>query len=252
MSGEGPLPQAAHGVRIRRSRERGFEDFGWADSRLTFAFGVYHDPDWQRFGPLRMLVENHVQPRAAFPAHSHRDVEVVTYVVSGSLAYGDSAGARGELAAGEMQVASAGSEGISHTLENPSDEPEHDLQMWLVPAVPGTGYASRQLGFTAEERRSRLRLYASPDGRAGSITIYSGACIYAGLFTEGDRVRHTVEPGRAAWVQVVSGWVRTGGVELAEGDGAGITGAGVVELDFLAPTELLLLDLEMEESFLGD
>jgi redox-sensitive bicupin YhaK (pirin superfamily) len=124
--------------------------------------------------------------------------------------------------------------------------------MCLVPAVAGTGYASRQLGFTPEERRSRLRLYASPDGRAGSIPIYSGACIYAGLFTEGDRVRHTVEPGRGAWVQVVSGWGRAGGVALGAGDGGGITGAGVVELDFLASTELLLLDLEMEEPSPGD
>ena len=237
-------------LRIRRSLERGFEDFGWTDNWATFSFADFHDPEWVHFGPLRVMVENHIQPHSGFPAHPHRDVEIVTYVSSGTLTHADSFGHRAGVAAGEMQRISAGSRGMIHSEENLHDEVEHNYQMWLVPERPGTPFDYAQKGFTPEERRGRLRLYVSADGREGSMTINTDARIYAGLFSPGDRVEHLLEEGRGAWIQVVHGRLRIAGETLEQGDGGGITDAELLSLEFEEESEVLLFDVRMDAPML--
>lgn len=233
-------------LRLRRSGERGGEDFGWTDNWLTFSFPGDPDPEWAGFGPLRVMVENHIQPRSGFPAHPHREVEIVTYVAGGTLTHADSFGHRAEVSAGEMQLISAGSRGMVHSEENLHDEVEHNYQMWLVPERPGTSFGYYQKKFTAQERQGRFRLYVSPDGREGSMPINTDARILAGLFSPGDRVEHALEPGRGAWLQVVRGELRAAGAALRQGDGIGVAGADRLELEVDADSDLLLFDVRMD------
>jgi redox-sensitive bicupin YhaK (pirin superfamily) len=239
-------------IRLRRSDERGFEDFGWTDNSMTFSFAGYHDPRWMRFGPLRVMVENHIQPRSGFPPHPHRDVEIVTYVSAGTLTHRDSFGHSAGISAGEMQRISAGARGMVHAEENLHDVIEHNYQMWLIPDRPGTGFDYAQLKYTDEERRGQLRLYVSPDGRDGSMTINTDARIYSGLFDAGEKIPYEMETGRGAWVQVVHGRVDVAGTTLGEGDGMGITGADRLDFEFTAPTELLLFDVRMDVPLLWE
>jgi redox-sensitive bicupin YhaK (pirin superfamily) len=235
---------------VRRSAERGFEDFGWTDNWLTFSFGSYRDPKWNNFGPLRVMVENHIQPRQGFGAHSHRDVEIVTYVSAGTLTHRDSFGHSAGVSAGEIQVISAGSHGMIHSERNEHDEVEHNLQIWFVPERHGTEFQYSQQGFTPEERQGRFKLYASPDARDGSMPINTDVRVYAGLFSAGDRVEHTLERGRGAWVQVVHGGLRVAELTLVKGDGAGITKADSLSFEFQEPSEALLLDVRMNAPLL--
>ncbi len=216
---------------------------------MTFSFGSYHSREWNNFGPLRVIVENHIQPHQGFGAHSHRDVEIVTYVSAGCLTHKDSFGHSAGVTAGEMQVISAGSNGMVHSEQNIHDEVEHNLQIWLVPSKHPTPFVYNQLKYTPEERAGRFRLYVSPDGRDGSMPIHTGAAIYAGLFANGDEARHTLAIGkganRGAWVQVVHGRVDVAGVTLDAGDGVGIQDAGDLNFGFQEATELLFFDLDM-------
>ncbi len=233
-------------LRIRRSNERGFEDFGWADNWMTFSFANFNDPDWVHFGPLRVMVENHIQPHEGFGAHPHRDVEILTYVVSGTLTHEDSFGHKAGITAGEMQLISAGSRGMVHAEENHHDEVEHNYQMWLVPDRPGTDFYYGQQKYSPEERSGQLRLYVSPDGRDESMPINTDAFVYAGLLRPGDRLTHNLEEGRGAWVQVVDGELEIAGKTLRQGDGVGITDTDAIELVFTANSEVLLFDLRMD------
>lgn len=232
-------------IKLRRSRDRGFEDFDWTDNWMTFSFGGYHDPEWMNFGPLRVMVENHIQPHSGFPAHPHRHVEVLTYVVSGTLTHSDSFGHQAEITAGEMQLISAGQNGMTHAEENRHDEIEHNYQMWLIPNRTDTTFDYHQLKFTPEERANRWQLYASPDGRVGSMPINTDALIYAGLFHSGDRLPHTLAAERGIWLQVVKGAVDIMGVSLTAGDGIGLTQAASFTITVQADSELLLFDLGM-------
>ena len=232
-------------VLVRRSAERGFEDFGWTDNWMTFSFGAYRDPKWNNFGPLRVMVENHIQPHQGFGAHSHRDVEIVTYVSAGTLTHKDSFGHSAGVSAGEIQVISAGSHGMIHSERNVHDEVEHNLQIWFIPEKFETEFRYSQQGFTPEERQGRFRLYASPDAHDGSMPINSDVRVYAGLFAAGDQVALELERGRGAWVQVVKGRVTVGEVTLEQGDGAGITDAGSLGFEFHESSEVLLLDVRM-------
>jgi len=248
------MPDSSPTIRLRRSEERGFEDFGWTDNWMTFSFANYRDPEWMHYGPLRVMVENHIQPHEGFPAHPHRDVEIVTYVSSGILTHGDSFGHEAGVSAGEMQLISAGSRGMIHSEENKHDGVEHNYQMWLVPNTHPTEFAYHQMGFSPEERQDRLRLYVSPDGRRGSMPINTDAFIYAGLFEDGDTIEHDVADGRGIWIQVVSGRVsaswpdsRDEDLTLRQGDGAGISGLDTLMLSFESSTELLLFDLGLDE-----
>jgi len=239
-------------LRIRRRDERGFEDFGWTDNWMTFSFANYHDPEWNNFGPLRVMVENHIQPHEGFSAHPHRDVEIVTYVSSGTLTHEDSFGHKAGITAGEMQRISAGSRGMIHSEENHHDEVEHNYQMWLVPDRTGTDFNYGQKKYTPAERQGQFRLYVSPDGRGESLPINTDAFIYAGLFDAGDTAQHTLggengtSEGRGAWLQVVDGELSVCGETLAQGDGIGITDVGELDITFHADSEVLLFDLGMD------
>ena len=233
-------------VRLRRAKERGFEDFGWTDNWMTFSFSGYHSPEWNNFGPLRVMIENHIQPHSGFPSHPHRDAEIVTYVVSGTLTHQDSFGHKAGVTAGEMQLISAGSRGMIHSEENLHDMVEHNLQMWLVPSKHPTAFAYGQKLYTPEERQGRFRLYVSPDGREGSMPINTEASIYAGLFAPGDRASHALAPRHGAWIQMVTGRVEVAGLTLEAGDGAGITDIAELDFQFEQPTEVLLFDLGMD------
>ena len=233
-------------LRIRRSEERGFEDFGWTDNWMTFSFADYYNPDWMRFGPLRVMVENHIQPHEGFSAHPHRDVEIVTYVASGTLTHADSFGHEAGITAGEMQLISAGSRGMIHSEENHHDEVEHNYQMWLVPERTDTTFNYGQKKYTSAERQGQFRLYVSPDGRDDSLSINTGAFIYAGLFAPGDTVQHTLAEGRGAWIQDDDGRLKFVGETFHPGDGVGITGTERIDLTFAADSEVLLFDVRMD------
>lgn len=241
-------------VRVRRSKERGYEDFGWTDNWMTFSFAGYHSREWNNFGPLRVMVENHIQPKSGFPSHSHRDAEIVTYVSGGTITHQDSFGHTAHVTTGEMQLISAGSQGMIHSEKNVHDVVEHNIQIWLIPSKHPTEFAYHQLKYTPEERQSRFRLYVSPDGRDGSMPINTGASIYAGLFDKGDTVKMPLNNGKdtsqGAWVQVVHGQVSVAGVTLDEGDGMGITGASELDFSFEENTEALLFDLDMNSRLL--
>jgi len=255
MASPPPSASDSPSLRLRRSDERGFEDMGWTDNWMTFSFADYHDPDWVHFGPLRVMVENHIQPHEGFSAHPHRDVEIVTYVSSGTLTHGDNRGHEAGISAGEMQLISAGSEGMVHSEENHHDVVEHNYQMWLIPDRPGTDFAYHERGFSPEERRGQFRCYVAPytskeAGPDGPMPVNTDASIYAGLFDAGDRVNHALAPNRGAWIQVVEGEVEVAGVTLRSGDGAGITDTDRLDFRFGAKTEALLFDLNMEAPLL--
>jgi hypothetical protein len=198
------------------------------------------------FGPLRVMVENHIQPHEGFSAHPHRDVEIVTYVSSGTLTHEDSFGHTAEITAGEMQRISAGSRGMIHSEENRHDEVEHNYQMWLIPDRQGTEFAYGEKAFTREERQSRFRLYVSPDGRDGSMAVNTDAFIYAGLFSPGDAVTHDLGDGRGAWIQVVHGRLSVAGGTFEQGDGVGITNTDQLDITVHDDSEVLLFDVRMD------
>ena len=238
-------------LRLRRSDERGYEDFGWTDNWMTFSFADYHDPDWVHFGPLRVMVENHIQPHEGFSAHPHRDVEILTYVSSGILTHGDDEGHEAHIGAGEMQLISAGSEGMVHSEENTHDTVEHNYQMWLVPDRAGTDFAYHERGFSEAERQGQFRCYVAPytDGAAGEsgpMPVNTDAFVYAGLFGTGDQAEHALAKGRGAWVQVVEGTAHVAGVTLRSGDGVGITDTDRLTFTFGAESEVLLFDVRMD------
>jgi len=209
-------------LRIRRSDERGHADHGWLDARHTFSFADYHDPDFMGFGVLRVLNQDRVQPGQGFPRHGHRDMEIVTYLLEGELSHEDSMGNGSRILPGEVQLMSAGT-GVLHSEYNASgDDLLHLLQMWVLPAERGTKPRYEQKGFPAAERRGRLRLVVSPDGKDGSLTIGQDARLYAGLLDGAERAQLALAPGRTAWLHVGLGKLRANGEQLGPGDGAAL------------------------------
>ena len=232
-------------ITVRRAGERGHQDHGWLDTRHTFSFAGYQDPAHMGFRALRVINEDRVQPGQGFDRHGHRDMEILSYVLSGVLAHRDSSGGGGELRPGEVQRMSAGT-GIRHSEFNGSrDQPVHFLQIWLLPDRPGHRPSYEQRPFPASERQGRLRLIASPDGAEGSTVIHQDARVYAALLEEGRTIEHPLGPSRHSWIQVARGQVDLNGSRLDAGDGAAVseerllrlTGAGRDE------AELLVFDL---------
>ena len=230
-------------IAVRRAGDRGRFDFGWLDTRHTFSFGEYYDPQHMGFRTLRVINEDRLAAAAGFPTHSHRDMEIVSYVLEGALQHEDSMGTSSVIRPGEVQRMSAGT-GVTHSEYNPSpEEPVHFLQIWLLPARRGLPPSYEQKAFPARERQGRLRLVASPDAREGSLTLNQDASLYATLLDSGQSVAHALRPGRHAWVQVARGQVSLDGQRLAAGDGAAISGEADVRLTAEAPSEALLFDL---------
>lgn len=228
---------------IRHAEDRGRTRTGWLDGRHTFSFGDYHDPSHVRFRTLRVINDDRVAPGGGFPPHPHRDMEILTYILDGALEHKDSTGGGGVIRPGDVQRMSAGT-GVTHSEFNHSQtEPVHLLQIWLFPAEKGATPSYDQRRFSEEERRGRLRLIAAPDGADGALRIGQDARVYASLLGEGDEIRHALEPGRGAWVQVARGGVRVNGRDLNEGDGAVIEDEPEVHLQGSGPAEVLLFDL---------
>ncbi len=229
-------------IRIRRSEDRGSADHGWLDTRHTFSFAGYHDPQHMGFRSLRVINDDRVVGGAGFGTHPHRDMEIISYVVEGALSHEDSMGHGSVIRPGEVQRMSAGT-GVTHSeFNHAADAPLRFLQIWIQPESPGgpPGYEQKRFG---DERSDRLRLVASRDGREGSLTVRQDVSLYAAVLEPGASVSHEVEGDRAAWVQIVRGQVRLGEHVLREGDGAAVESAGAITLEAVEPAEILLFDL---------
>lgn len=226
----------------RRANERGHFDHGWLNTYHTFSFGDYHDPTHSGFRALRVINEDVVAPARGFGMHPHRDMEIVTYVLEGSLRHRDSLGHEGVIRPGEVQRITAGS-GILHSEFNPSqDQPVHLLQIWITPQRRGLQPGYEQKTFPRGGLVDGLRPVASPDGREDSILIQQDATMLAGIV--GDRrVTHRLDEGRHAWVQVARGELSLNGERLEAGDGAAVSGETSLELASPSSAEVLVFDL---------
>ena len=230
-------------IQIRRSDERGQADHGWLDSRHTFSFAEYHDPDHIGFRSLRVINEDRVRPGAGFGTHSHRDMEIVTYVLSGSLAHKDSMGNGSVLTPGHVQRMTAGT-GVQHSEMNPSlEDPVHFLQIWIVPERQGLEPGYEEANLSDDDKRDRLRLIGSGKANDGALKIHQDVDLYATVLEPGQSVRLDLRPGRHAWAQVIRGDVSLNGRDLHEGDGAAVSEETTVELTARTETEVLLFDL---------
>src|SRR5215831_6664223 len=209
-------------ITIRKAEERGHFNLGWLDTYHTFSFDQYYDPAHMHFRSLRVINEDRVAPGQGFPTHSHRDMEIITYILSGALEHRDSMGNGSVIRPGDVQRMTAGT-GVAHSEFNPSDsEAVHLLQIWIVPNARNLSPSYEQKFFSDEERRGKLRLIAAADGRDGSVTIHQDACVYATMLGAAERAVHTLNEGRYAWLQVAHGALSLNQVELRQGDGAAV------------------------------
>ena len=230
-------------IQLRPSAERGTADHGWLRAKHSFSFADYYDPEQMGWGALRVINEDRVAPGTGFGRHGHRDMEIVTYILSGALEHKDSLGHGGVIRRGEVQRMTAG-KGILHSEANPSaDEETHLLQIWIEPAQRGTPASYEQQALPLDELRGRWRLVASPDGAEGSTTIGQDARLWASLLAPGESIAYRLPTGRLAYVQVIYGALELNGKKLVAGDGAKI--ADETALQFLASEEVefLLFDL---------
>ena len=241
----------------RKSADRGYADHGWLKSFHSFSFADYHDPRHMGFGNLRVINEDRIAPGTGFGTHSHRDMEIVSYVLSGELAHQDSMGngqaahaasngqpgVDGVIRPGDVQRMSAG-RGVTHSEFNHApDQITHFLQIWIEPAVRGIDPGYEQKHFDAESKRGTLRLIASDDGRKGSVTIHADASIRAGVFDGAQRLRHALDAARKTYVHVVRGEIEVNGRLLHGGDALLIESEPVLELGPARDAEVLVFDL---------
>jgi quercetin 2,3-dioxygenase len=229
---------------IRSAQDRGVANFGWLDSRHTFSFGEYYNPNYMGFADLRVINEDNVAPGQGFSTHGHRDMEIISYVLAGALEHKDSLGTGSVIRPGDVQRMSAGT-GITHSEFNASQtEPVHFLQIWILPAEKGIEPGYEQKNFATDEKRGTLRLLGSQDGRAGSITIHQNVDLYSAVLEAQETVSHTFAPARVGWLQVARGAVNVNGHTLTAGDGAAISQESLITVQGTAPeTEVLLFDM---------
>ena len=230
-------------IQIRKSDERGHANHGWLDTRFTFSFADYDDPKHVHFRTLRVMNDDRVAGGGGFPMHPHRDMEIVTYVLEGALEHRDSMGNGSVIKPGDIQYMSAGT-GVTHSEFNASEtEPVHLFQIWMFPERQGLKPAYGQKNFSEAEKRGKLRLLVSPDGRDGSVQIRQDNDLYATVLGTGESVKHALKPERHAYVQVARGSVTLNGKRLEEGDGAAISDEKTLELTGEKDSEVLLFDL---------
>jgi quercetin 2,3-dioxygenase len=230
-------------IRIHKSNERGHADHGWLDSRFSFSFAEYFDPEHVQFRTLRVMNDDRIAGGGGFPTHPHRDMEIVTYVLEGALAHKDSMGNGSVIASGDVQYMSAGT-GVAHSEFNASEkEPVHMYQIWMFPDKKNYEPTYDQKHFSESEKRGKLRLVVSPDGREGSVKIRQSNELYATVLGAGDTVKHELKPDRHAYVQVARGSVKLNGKELETGDGAAISEEKSLQLTGVKDAEVLLFDL---------
>lgn len=230
-------------IELRKSEQRGVVNLGWLHSRHSFSFGEYYDPNHVRFGPLRVINEDQVQPGRGFGTHGHRNMEIISYVLSGELTHKDSMGNGSVIRPGDVQRMSAGT-GVTHSEFNPSQtEPVHFLQIWIEPSQQGVSPSYEQLHVDSDAKRGALRVIASPDGRDGSVRLHQDALIYASLLSDSDRIGLTLQPGRRAYVHVARGAVSVNGTRLTSGDALKIAQESQLILEQAENAEVLLFDL---------
>ncbi|HEY2679252.1 MAG TPA: pirin family protein [Steroidobacteraceae bacterium] len=228
---------------IRRSNERGYADHGWLKSFHTFSFADYFDPNHVEFGPLRVINEDRVQSGAGFGTHGHRDMEIISYVLSGELAHQDSMGNGSTIRPGDVQRMSAGS-GVRHSEFNPSQSAgTHFLQIWIQPDRRNIEPSYEEKHFAAQDKRGRLRLIVSPDRADGSLLIHQDARVYAGMFDGAEQASLTVQNGRRLYVHLARGSLTVNGAALEAGDALKITDAAQLQLSQGRDAEVLVFDL---------
>ena len=230
-------------IEVLRSADRGHFDHGWLKTYHSFSFGEYYDPSRVRFRSLRVMNEDWIAPGMGFGAHPHRDMEILTYVLEGTLNHGDSLGHGGPIRAGELQRITAGT-GLTHSERNGSEtESVHLYQIWLFPERKGLEPSYEQRAFDESARQGRWQVVASHDGRDGSLTIHQDASVSLARLTEGDRIDLEVGGGRHGWLQVLRGRVSIDGITLEAGDAATFAGGSRPDLASLGESEVMRFDL---------
>jgi quercetin 2,3-dioxygenase len=228
---------------VHDRNNRGRSQTGWLDSFHTFSFSHFYDPNRMGFRSLRVINDDRIAPGAGFPTHGHRDMEILTYVLSGAVEHKDSLGTGSVIRPGDAQIMSAGT-GIMHSEFNPSPtEPLHLLQIWILPDEQGLAPRYEQKAFPLEEKRGKLRLIAAKDGRDGAVTIHQDVDLYSSVLETGDVVNYHVKRDRYAWLQIAQGVATLNGEELRAGDGVQISGEEQLEISTDIGAEILLFDL---------
>ncbi len=230
-------------LKIRRSEERGHAQYDWLDTFHTFSFDTYYDPEHMGFRSLRVINEDRVAPNTGFGTHPHRDMEIITYVLEGTLSHRDSMGNGSTILPGEVQRMSAGT-GVTHSeFNNSPTEPVHLLQIWILPQQKGLKPSYEQKQIRVSENPGQLCLIASRDGKDGSVKIHQDVKLYSSRMAPGNSVVHQLEPRRHAWLQVARGEVVLNGVSLKAGDGAAVSEENRLEINSKQDSEILLFDL---------
>jgi redox-sensitive bicupin YhaK (pirin superfamily) len=230
-------------ITIRRATERGHANHGWLDSHHTFSFADYYDPRHMGFSLLRVINEDVVAPGQGFGTHPHRDMEIVTLILAGTLEHQDSMGNKAQIKPGEVQRMSAGT-GVTHSEYNPSPmQPVHLMQIWIETGTKGIKPSYEQKAFSEAEKLNTLRLVASPDGRDGSVTIHTDAALYQSVLRDGGSVTHAIPAGRRAYVHVARGEATLNGKRLGTGDGARVEDESALTLSAETFAEVLVFDL---------
>jgi redox-sensitive bicupin YhaK (pirin superfamily) len=230
-------------IAVRKGSERGLSNLGWLDSRHTFSFADYYDPEQMGFHQLRVINEDRVQPARGFPPHSHRDMEIITYVVDGALEHKDSLGNGSIIRPGEVQRMSAG-RGITHSEFNPSrTEPVHFLQIWILPEAPGLSPSYEQKPIDLLDAHGHFHLVASGQSAQDAVKVHQDADISVAILKGGHKLRHRLRSGRGAWLQIIRGEVTLNAFTLSAGDGAAIDAELELKIKAAQSSELLLFDL---------
>jgi quercetin 2,3-dioxygenase len=230
-------------ITIRQAEDRGHANHGWLNSYHTFSFASYYDPNFMGFRNLRVINEDRVAPRKGFGAHSHKDMEIISYVLEGALEHQDSMGNRSVIRPGDVQRMTAGT-GVTHSEFNHSDRDSvHFLQIWILPEKRNLEPGYEQKAYSEADKRGKLRLVASPDGRDGSVTVHQNVNLYATILGEGEQVSLPVKGDRYGWVQVARGQILVNGQLLAAGDAAALTQEDILDLTGKEDAEVLVFDL---------
>ncbi len=228
---------------LRKAQDRGYADHGWLKSYHSFSFADYFDPAHMGVGNLRVINEDRIAPGTGFGTHSHRDMEIVSYVLAGALGHKDSIGNGASIVPGEVQRMSAGT-GIAHSeFNHAANQTTHFLQIWLLPSRSGLTPGYEQKAFADADKRGRLLLVAAPDGRDGAVTIHADASMHAGLFDGAERAERALDPTRLAYVHLVRGEARINGQALQAGDAATLDGEVRLVIDQGRAAEVIVFDL---------
>ena len=230
-------------IHPRRSSERGHANHGWLDTYHSFSFADYQNPDYMGFRKLRVINEDWVEPGQGFGTHAHHDMEIITYVLEGSLEHKDSIGNGSVISPGDVQRMSAGT-GVTHSEFNHSkDKKVHLLQIWIFPEKSGLPPSYEQKRFNAEEKTDQLRLIASNNPMNGVVRIHQNVSLYASILTQGKELTHSLKNRRHGWLQVVRGAVKMNEISMNQGDGAAVSDENILKINALAVSEILLFDL---------